>query len=220
MIRFEAQTAIVNPSEARPAVGLRNSQLWKWLSAGCRQIQSEWGHDTNCFHQTLYLLFPLWSYTDRFGPRNINSKIKETNRRLRRLGNKYDTRSCGLCLCAYGVRLCNKSCSWCGCVCVSLCIFDMRSHSHVGVYAFVCVCVCVLSRLHLQLCCLQPCAAASLCVPLLQMSVARGPLMYMYMCHPLQQIRNLPQSVPLSFPVWGRGGRPFLLATKYSAELL
>lgn len=84
MTCFEAQTAIVSPSEDQPGTEEFSALEMPvcWLGAELYRMRSG---SRLCFHQTFYLLFPhsncySWSYTDRFGLRNINSKIEETNR--------------------------------------------------------------------------------------------------------------------------------------------
>lgn len=185
MICFEAQTAIVNPSKERP--------VWHWgihsfgndfLLAGSTFGWNVVGDPTLTFIRHFICFFPhancsTWSYTDRFGLENVNSQIRETNRQLQCWGNKYNIlKLWTVCVCARvyvrkGLWLDNVSLCWCVCARARLSIFGCV---YVHVLAFTHA--WVQSRQNFQPSCLQVCAAAaSACVPLIVISIARGPLM-------------------------------------------
>lgn len=175
-----------------------------WLEADSVRMRSG---SRLCFHQTFYLLFPhvncsSWSYPDRFGPRNINSEIKETNRQQQHWGNKYDMQVVNTVLLSCGVWMRLDDISVCWCVCVhtplGLCV-------HYRVLTVMCRHLCM--RVHGPDCSTHPTVAPAgvCCIPVCTADRdfhSQRPADGMYMCQPLQQITNPPeqrQNVPLSF---------------------
>lgn len=185
------------------SLALRNSQLWKWLSAGWEQIQSECGQDPGfAFIRHFHLLFPhanccTRSSTDRFGLGNINSEIKETNRRQQCWGNKHNMQVVN-CVCVRRIEVGQCfSLTMCWCAYVSI---SSRTHSHScgGIYACMCAVQTEFPAVvpaGVCCCCISVCTADS---DFHSQRSADG----VYMCQPLQKITNPPQqkqNVPLSF---------------------
>lgn len=147
-----------------------------------------------CFHQTFYLLFPRAncssrSSSDRFGRRNINRGIKETNRRQQCRGNKHHTAS-------REPRLCVED--WGRIVCPSV---DMSLCTITFMCRHLCTYVCSPDYISSP----GACRCRRCCIPAWTTDRdfhSRRPADGVYMCQPLQQITNPPQqkqNFPLSF---------------------